>query len=148
MNVLSTFISNQFYVVKYCISMIIEENQSSSAHNIKKQSSLNSIKQNKQSPLQEQIKKAIVKASSYLSIGRSNVISPQGAAIEAKTYSLKHKSIIMKIDKIKVKLMTPLVNLIINLERPLQKILKKQSIQQSSVTKPLIIRTQYCHRQV
>ena len=63
------------------------------------------------------------KASSYLSIGHSNVTSCEGR--DSLTYTFKQTSYNMKIAKKKVRITTPLVNPVIDLERPLEKVLKK-----------------------
>ena len=62
------------------------------------------------------------RACSYLSIGHSNVTSPQIAEIATEYFSAKTFN--MKIDKKKVRIQLPLVNPIIELIWPLEKVLK------------------------
>ena len=66
---------------------------------------------------------AIVKASSYLRIGHSIVTSCEG--IDSNNIHFLQISSNMKIAKKKVRMQTFLVNPIIDLERPLEKVLKK-----------------------
>ena len=65
----------QFSIVsrstQYCSSVIIDENQLSSAHNILSTTKLKS-KQPKQPPHNNRPKQLLLKASSYLSIGHMN----------------------------------------------------------------------------
>ena len=67
---------------------------------------------------------AIVKASFYLSIGHSKVTSCEGRDSK-NAINFQAKIINMKIVKKKVRMQSLLVNLIIDLERPLEKILKE-----------------------
>ena len=100
---------------------MIDESQVSPAHNVLSTTKLKS-QQLEQPPHNNRPKRLLLKASSYLSTGHSNVTSPQIAKIEP------HKQISsnMKIAKKKVRLQTPLVNPIIDMERPLDKVLKKR----------------------
>ena len=97
---------------------MIDESQLSPAHNIWSTTKLK-IQRTNQALHNNRPKWLLSQASSYLSIGHSNVTSLHIA--EIGTHSpFKQISFNMKIAKKKIRMQTPLVNPIINLERPLK----------------------------
>ena len=95
-------------VVEYCSSLIINENQLSSAHDILNATTFKLNKNNNPPTAIDQM--AVVdKASSYLSIVHINITSCRLQQYQLELY-LEANIIVMKIAKKKVKHKTPLVN--------------------------------------